>query len=61
MEKEEFAIIKFPVLPKKYEKRDLICILNCAEYYMSARLIKAFQEADVKGIEFSPIGYLKFL
>lgn len=52
MEKEEFAIIKFPVLPKKYEKRDLICIQNCAEYYMSARLIKAFQEAGVKGIEF---------
>lgn len=60
-EKTDSAIIKFPVLPKKYEKRDLICIQNCAENYMSARLIKAFHEAGAKGIEFSRTGHLKFI
>lgn len=61
MEKEDFAIIRYPVLPKKYEKRDLICIQECAIHYMSARLIKAFQESGVKGIEFSPTSNLMFV
>lgn len=61
MEKTDFAIIGFPVLPKKYKKRDLICIQDCAIHYMSARLIKAFQESGVKGIEFSPTSNLMFV
>lgn len=61
MEKTNFAIIGFPVLPKKYKKRDLICIQDCAIHYMSARLIKAFQESGVKGIEFSPTSNLMFV
>ena len=56
----ESYTIAFPVLPQKYAKRDLIYIQNGAETYISARLIKAFREAGIKGIEFRQIGSLRF-
>lgn len=57
----ESYTIAFPVLPQKYAKRDLIYIQNGKETYMSARLIKAFREAGIKGIEFKAIGSLRFI
>lgn len=57
----ESYTIAFPVLPQKYAKRDLIYIQNGAETYMSARLIKAFRETGIKGIEFREIGSLRFI
>lgn len=57
----EWYTIAFPVLPQKYAKRDLIYIQNGKETYMSARLIKAFREAGIKGIEFKAIGSLRFI
>ena len=57
----ESYTIAFPVLPQKYAKRDLIYIQNGAETYISARLIKAFREAGIKGIEFRQIGSLRFI
>ena len=56
----ESYTIAFPVLPQKYAKRDLIYIQNGAETYISARLIKAFREAGIKGISFHSIGTLRF-
>ena len=56
----ESYTIAFPVLPQKYAKRDLIYIQNGAETYISARLIKAFREAGIKGISFRSIGTLRF-
>lgn len=52
--------IAYPVIPQKYAGRDLIYIENGKETYMSARLIKAFREANIKGISFSAIGTLRF-
>ena len=49
------------LIPQKYAKRDLIYIQNGKETYMSARLIKAFREAGIKGIEFKAIGSLRFI
>lgn len=57
----DWYTIAFPVLPQKYAKRDLIYIQNGKETYMSARLIKAFREAGIKGIEFTAIGSLRFI
>ena len=56
-----YSLYHNPVLPQKYADRDLIYIQDGRETYISERLIKAFKEAGIKGIEFNATGSLRFI